>query len=691
MIKFATLKIKSSFMKRIALLVSVFIIISTTVFAQLVDPVKWNYKSKNVSGDTTALIFDAKIDMNWHLYSQYFGEGGPVRTTFYYDESDKFEIIGQASESPEPEEVMDEIFNMKVKYFSNAATFTQKIKVLSEKDFTITGSIEYQVCQDDKCVYFNPDFAINVKGVKSGAEETTVKSEEALSPQVDLEEKSESENSRNQARTSESSSSMWGIFFLAFVLGLAGVLTPCVFPMIPMTVSFFMQGQSSKFNSIVKALIFGISIVLLYTSVGLIVSLTSAGADFTTTLSSHWIPNTIFFTLFIAFAASFFGMFEIVLPTGLANKADRQVDKGGFLASFFMAFTLVIVSFSCTGPIVGALLVKAAAGDIMEPLIGMFGFGLAFALPFTLFAIFPRMLKGLPKSGGWMNTVKVVLGFIILAFSFKFIANIDQSYHLNLLSRDVYLAIWVVLFVLLGIYLLGKLKFSHDSETPFVTVPRLILAIISFTFALYLLPGMFGADLNAVSSLLPPKSAQQFDITENKMPAGVAVSDNSEGATLCETPRYSDILHLPHGLQGYFDYEQGMECARNLNKPVLLDFKGHACSNCKEMENKVWSDPEVLKRLRDDYVIIALYVDDRTKLPEDEWVTSDYDGKVKKTIGKKYADFQISKYNINSQPYYVLVDHEGNNLTEPKGFDLNVNRFVEFLDAGKKEFEKRSE
>ena len=691
MFKFGVFKIKCSIMKRIALLVSVFIIISTTVFAQLVDPVKWNYKSKNVSGDTTALIFDAKIDMNWHLYSQYFGEGGPVRTTFYYDESDKFEIIGQASESPEPEEVMDEIFNMKVKYFSNAATFTQKIKVLSEKDFTITGSIEYQVCQDDKCVYFNPDFAINVKGVKSGAEETTVKSEEALSPQVDLEEKSESENSRNQARTSESSSSMWGIFFLAFVLGLAGVLTPCVFPMIPMTVSFFMQGQSSKFNSIVKALIFGISIVLLYTSVGLIVSLTSAGADFTTTLSSHWIPNTIFFTLFIAFAASFFGMFEIVLPTGLANKADRQVDKGGFLASFFMAFTLVIVSFSCTGPIVGALLVKAAAGDIMEPLIGMFGFGLAFALPFTLFAIFPRMLKGLPKSGGWMNTVKVVLGFIILAFSFKFIANIDQSYHLNLLSRDVYLAIWVVLFVLLGIYLLGKLKFSHDSETPFVTVPRLILAIISFTFALYLLPGMFGADLNAVSSLLPPKSAQQFDITENKMPAGVAVSDNSEGATLCETPRYSDILHLPHGLQGYFDYEQGMECARNLNKPVLLDFKGHACSNCKEMENKVWSDPEVLKRLRDDYVIIALYVDDRTKLPEDEWVTSDYDGKVKKTIGKKYADFQISKYNINSQPYYVLVDHEGNNLTEPKGFDLNVNRFVEFLDAGKKEFEKKSE
>ena len=679
-------------MKRIALLVSVFLIITSTVFAQLVDPVKWSYESKNVKGDTTEIIFDAKIDMNWHLYSQYFGEGGPVRTTFYFDESDKFEIIGKLSENPEPEEVMDDIFNMKVKYFSNAATFVQKIKVLTENDFTITGSIEYQVCQDDKCVYFNPDFAVNVKGVKTETEtETTAaKSDNALSPQVDLEEISKPENINQQSETSENKNSMWGIFFLAFVLGLAGVLTPCVFPMIPMTVSFFMQGQSSKFNSIVKALIFGISIVVLYTSVGLIVSLTSAGADLTTTLSTHWIPNTIFFALFIAFAASFFGMFEIVLPSGLANKADRQVDKGGFLASFFMAFTLVIVSFSCTGPIVGALLVKAAAGDILEPLIGMFGFGLAFALPFTLFAIFPRMLKGMPKSGGWMNSVKVVLGFIILAFSFKFIANIDQSYHLNILSRDVYLAIWIVLFILLGFYLLGKLKFSHDSDIPFVTVPRLVLAIISFSFALYLLPGMFGAELNAVSSLLPPKSAQQFDITESKIPTGITASDNTDSGTLCETPKYSDILHLPHGLQGYFDYEQGMECAKKLNKPVLLDFKGHACSNCKEMENKVWSDPEVLKRLRNDYVIIALYVDDRTKLPEDEWVTSEYDGKIKKTIGKKYADFQITKYNINSQPYYVLVDHSGENLTESKGFDLNVNRFIEFLDNGLKEFKKRN-
>ena len=668
-------------MKKIALIFSVLIVLSVSSLAQIVDPVKWKTTSKNIGDGMAEITFDATIDMHWHLYSQYFGEGGPVRTTFYFDESDKFELIDSLTESPEPEEVFDDVFKINVKYFSDKAQFVQKIKVLSEETFVITGSIEYQVCQDDKCVYFNPDFKVKVSGVQ----QTESGTQEALSPQVDLE--SSKVESETADKPAEDNKSMFGFFLLAFVLGLAAILTPCVFPMIPMTVSFFMQGQTSKLNSIIKALIFGISIVVLYTSVGLIVSLTSAGADFTTGLSSHWIPNIIFFALFIAFAASFFGMFEIVLPSGLANKADQQVDKGGFLASFFMAFTLVIVSFSCTGPIVGALLVKAAAGDVLEPLIGMFAFGLAFALPFTLLAIFPRMLKSMPKSGGWMNSVKVVLGFVILAFSLKFVSNIDQSYHLGIMSRDVFLAIWIVLFVLLGAYLLGKIKFSHDSDTPFVSVPRLILAIASFTFAMYLLPGLFGADLNAVSALIPPKTAQQFDLTKNQI--NVAGQGDNVPSTLCEQPKYADILHLPHGLDGYFDYEQGMACAKKLNKPVLLDFKGHACANCKEMENKVWSDPEVLKRLREDYVIIALYVDDRTKLPEDEWVTSSYDGKLKKTIGKKYADFQISRYNINSQPYYVLVDTEGENLVDPMGYDLNIDNFVEFLDNGKQAFSNK--
>lgn len=678
-------KIKTRFMKNRILITALFLFVSYSLSAQLIDPVKWSFKSVKTGDSTADVIFEAKIDMKWHLYSQFFDEGGPVRTSFTFNESDKFELLGKPSESPEPEEIMDEVFKIKVKYFSNKATFVQKIKVLSNEAFTVSGSIEYQVCQDDKCVYFNPDFTVKVEGatVASGSKETiTTEAKAGIKDSIpaqiihtDISETAgEVETGTNEKK------SIWGFFFISFLLGLAGILTPCVFPMIPMTVSFFMQGQSSKINSIIKALIFGISIVVLYTSVGLIVSLTSAGADFTTTLSSHWIPNLIFFVLFLVFAASFFGMFEIILPSGLANKADKQVDKGGFLASFFMAFTLVIVSFSCTGPIVGVLLVKAAAGDVLEPLIGMFAFGLAFALPFTILAIFPQMLKSLPKSGGWMNSVKVVLGFIILAFSLKFISNIDQAYHIGLLSRDVYLAIWIVLFALLGFYFLGKIKFSHDSDVPYVSVPRMVFAIISFTFALYLLPGMFGAELNSVSALIPPKSAQQFDLTKSQ--AVGYINQSTQPSSLCEAPKYGDILHLPHGLQGYFDYDQGMACAKKLNKPVLLDFKGHQCANCKEMETKVWSDPEVLKRLQNDFVIIALYVDDRTALPESEWVTSSYDGKVKKTIGKKYADFQISKYNINSQPYYVLVDNNGEKLNEPKGHDLSIENFVKFLDEG---------
>ena len=673
-------------MKRKTILTSLLLLFVMSVSAQLFNPVKWTFKSVKTGENTADLVFEANIDMKWHLYSQYFPDGGPVRTTFMFDESNQFELIGKPSESPEPEEVMDEIFKIKIKYFSNKATFVQKIKVNSTEAFTINGSIEYQVCQDDKCVYFNPDFSFKVEGALKATTDQT----EEIKTEASVEESADQSikplvniNTSEPTKETSENKSIWGFFFVAFLLGLAGVLTPCVFPMIPMTVSFFMQGQTSKFNSITKALIFGISIVVLYTSVGLIVSLTSAGADFTTSLSSHWIPNLIFFVLFIVFAASFFGMFEIILPTGLANKADRQVDKGGYLASFFMAFTLVIVSFSCTGPIVGVLLVKAAAGDVLEPLIGMFAFGLAFALPFTLLAIFPGMMKSLPKSGGWMNSVKVVLGFIILAFSLKFIANIDQAYHFGILSRDVFLAIWIVLFILLGFYLLGKIKFSHDSDLKHVSVFRLLVAIVSFTFALYLLPGLFGADLNSVSALIPPKSAQQFDLSKSQAGAMQTIQPSS----ICETPKYNDILHLPHGLQGYFDYEQGMACAKKLNKPVLLDFKGHQCANCKDMETNVWSDPEVLKRLQNDFVIIALYVDDRTTLPENEWITSTIDGKVKKTIGKKYADFQISKFNINSQPYYVLVDHNGDKLNEPKGHDLNIENFIRFLDEGKQKFQ----
>ncbi len=472
--------------------------------------------------------------------------------------------------------------------------------------------------------------------------------------------------------------------------GFAGLLTPCVFPMIPMTVAFFSQGIKNRANSVMKAIVFGLSIIFIYTSIGLIVSLTSAGADFANNLSTHWIPNVIFFTLFMTFAVSFLGMFELVLPGRLINRSDKQADRGGIIASFFMGVTTVLVSFSCTGPIVGALLVEAASGDVIKPTLGMFGFSLAFALPFTLFAIFPSWLNNLPKSGGWLNSVKVILGFIVLAFGLKFLSNIDQAYHLGILSRQIYLAIWIVIFTIMGFYLLGKIKFAQDSDLPFISVPRLVLIIATFVFVLYLVPGLFGAPLNSISGLIPPQDPQGYKIPSQVRGSSLGISnvpDNGSG-TLCEAPKYADFLHLPYGLKGYFDYDQGLACAKELNKPVLLDFKGHACSNCKEMESKVWSDPAVLKRLRNEYIIIALYVDDRTKLDESEWVVSEYDGKVKKTLGKKSADFQITRYKTNSQPYYVILDPNENVLVPPRSHDLNIQGYIDFLDKGLEEFKK---
>jgi thiol:disulfide interchange protein DsbD len=674
-------------MKRLIFLLFV-ITFSYPVFSQVVDPVDWNY-SVNKKGDNTAvLVFKADIERNWHLYSQNFGEGGPVRTNFTFDDSEYYELVGETSENPEPEKVYDETFQMDVKYFSNQATFKQKIKILTDKSFTINGNVEYQVCQEDKCVYFNPDFKFQVKGEKGKVASDSEEAEQKETPTIEDSgdevkiTPSLEETTSQKSRDSSEDKSLLGLFFMALGLGLVGILTPCVYPMIPMTVTFFMQGQSNKIAGFIKALIFGVSIVLLYTLVGVIVSLTSAGADFANTISTHWLPNLIFFLLFLAFAASFFGLFEIVLPSGLANKADKQVDKGGFLASFFMALTTVIVSFSCTGPIVGGLLVKAASGGVIEPTIGMLGFGLGFGLPFTLLAIFPGWLKNMPKSGGWMNAVKVVLAFIILAFSFYFLSKIEVNYHLDILSRDVFLAIWIAIFMTLGLYLLGKFRLAHDSEITKVPVFRMLLAIASFSFAIYLVPGLFGANLTPLSSILPPKSEQNFEIT------ATATAPESTSETMCGEAKYSDFLHLPHNVKGYFDYEQGMKCAKELNKPAMVYFTGHSCSNCKQMQGKVWSKPEVQKILNEEYVVIALYIDDKKKLPESEWVKSEYDGKLKKTIGKINANFQITRFNSNTQPQYILLDPSGEKLTAPMGYELNPQKFIDFLNKGLKKFEK---
>jgi thiol:disulfide interchange protein DsbD len=656
------------------LLVATALIISNNASGQIDDPVKWTVSSKKVDNNKYEIVFDATIEIGWHLYSSEIPPGGPIPTAFIFNESDSFSITGKAAPTRKAKVEQDEIFDMEVAYFDIQAQFAQGIELAEGiTGTTISGEIEYQACYEDKCIFLTKDFSIIIGdgGTPQVQEPTIADTPTATSEKPD-----------------GSSSSLLIFFLISFGAGLAGLLTPCVFPMIPMTVSFFMNKQKNRFNAILNAFVFGISIIVIYTSIGLLVSLTSLGAGFANQLVSHWVPNLIFFLLFMAFAASFFGLFEITLPSSLSTKTDNQAERGGFIGSFFMALTLVIVSLSCVGPIVGAILVESAAGLGLKPILGMFGFSLAFAVPFTLFAIFPSMLNRLPKSGGWLNSVKIVLGFIVLAFGMKFLSTVDQTYHLGILGREVYLAIWIAIFLMLGLYLLGKIKFKLDSHVEHIGFFRMILAIATFAFAIYLVPGMFGAPLKGLSGVIPPKTGHSFDIERMIGEQRVTVQEKS---SLCDEPKYADILHLPHGLEGYFDYDQALACARDQNKPIFVDFVGHACSNCKVMEQNVWSDPRVLQRLNNEYVVVALYVDERTKLPEAEWITSTNDGKVKNTIGRKNADFQISRYNVNSQPYYVLLDNNEELLTDPYGFNTNIEDFIIFLDKGIEQFKTKKD
>jgi thiol:disulfide interchange protein len=477
---------------------------------------------------------------------------------------------------------------------------------------------------------------------------------------------------------------LWALFIAAFLAGLLAIVTPCVFPMIPMTVSFFMHEKKSKAKSRFEAIFFSLSIILIYTVIGTIVSVT-LGPEFANALSTHWIPNVIFFLVFIIFAASFFGMFEIVLPNWMVRKSESQVDKGGWTAPFFMALSLVIVSFSCTGPIVASVLVQAAGGSFIVPIVSMLGFGLAFAIPFGLFAFFPNMLQRMPSSGGWLNSVKVVLGFIELALGLKFLSIADLTYHWGILDRHIYLALWIVIFTLMGFYLLGKIKFAHDSEVTHIKVPRLMLVIITFSFVVYMIPGMFGAPLKILSGYLPPMSTHEFDIAKV-----IRMNSSTQGLDGCAEPKYADKHEMPHGLNGYFDYRQALACAAAQNKPVLVDFTGYACVNCRKMEDNVWGESPVLPYLKNDYVIVSLYVDDKTVLPKEDWVTSSYDGKVKKTLGAKYADFQISRFKMNAQPAYIILDHKGEVLVkDPYFYDPDPHKFAKFLKDGIQKYKEK--
>ena len=682
-------------MKKVLLILWGSLLLAFTGMAQE-NPVKWSCSVNYLDGDQAELVMKAEVGGGYHLYSQFMEAGGPMPTMFNYPQSADFKLKGKTVESPKPIEEIDETFGTKVSFFAKNAEFRQKITIQSEKDFKIAATVDYQVCNDETCIPFSDiDLNFSVKGVKKAVSETAAAEvetpaeasetvqEEIVAVVAEVVEAAEEPASEKE--------SLWGFFILAILAGLAAVFTPCVFPMIPMTVSFFMdtdEGTSHK-AGIIKGAIFTLSITLIYTLIGGIVALTKS-ADFANVLSTHWIPNLIFFLLFVTFAFSFFGLFEITLPTGLSNKMDAKADKGGYISAFFMAAVLSIVSFSCTGPFVATLLVEAAMGtSMLKPLLGMFFFGLAMGLPFFILSLFPSLLAKMPKSGGWLNSVKVVFAFILLAFGMKFLLNIDQVYELGIFTREVFISIWMVIFLLMGLYLLGKIKFAHDSDVPHVGVFRLILVIISFTFVLYLLPGLFGAPLKMISPLLPPTTTQQFDLSQGVAASPAtgetyAVSDQE----LCFTPRHADRLHLPFQLKGYFDYEEGLACAKEQQKPVFIDFKGHACANCKKMENEVWSDPRVQALLKK-YVIVAMYCDDKGELPENEWVTSVIDGKVKKTLGKKNSDFQVTRFKTNTLPYYHLLGTDGTPLVEKGyGYDGNVEAFIAYLQSGLDAFNK---
>jgi len=653
-------------MRKLILLIS-FILFTLFTSAQIYDPVTWEFGYEKKGDRQYELIFTASIEEHSHIYAMKIPDGGPIPTSFVFDTIPDYILEGDTYEVTEAVETLDEAFGFKIKTFSNRAEFRQKITAVSSS-FTVSGIVNFMACNNVTC---SPpkdvEFAVMIADRNI---ETTISSGESFIYESDA---------------ALSDRGLLKFFLISLLAGFAGILTPCVFPMIPMTVAFFSQGSENRGKAVAKAVIFGLSIVLIYSSLGIIVSLTSAGAGFANALSTHWIPNMLFFILFVVFAVSFFGAFEIVLPNKWVTSADSKVGKGGMLAAFFMGLTTVIVSFSCTGPIIGALLVEAATGDVLRPTIGMIGFGVAFALPFTVFALFPSIMSRIPKSGGWLNSIKVVLGFIMLAFSMKFLMTVDSVYSLGIISRDIYLAIWIGLFSILGLYLMGKIKFSHDSDVQYIGTFRLFLVIAVFSFVIYMIPGLFGSPLKGLSTFLPPSTTTEFSISrlifENRNNSG-SIDVKSNLSQLCSEPKYSEFLDMPLGLEGYFDYEQGLACAKEQGKPVLIEFKGHACANCKLMEAKVWSDPEVLRRLRDNFVIIALYVDDRTQLPENEWIVSALDGKLKKTIGKINEELEISKFRTNALPLYIIADYSGNPLNKPMPTNLNVEEYKKWLDEG---------
>lgn len=641
--------------------------------AQFKKTTSWTFEaspSEVKTGEIIDLIFKVKLIDDWYIYSSDINEDlGPMPTAADFKNNGSFELIGGLI-SVDPKEKYDNIWEGDVRYFEPSGVFKQKIKVLTS-NLKLEGTLSFQTCTDvdGQCIPGEADFNFLFIEVTGGA---------------DLEASADYDGLLEV----EQGGSLLGFFFAAFLFGLAALLTPCVFPMIPMTVAFFTNNSQSRAQAKVKALSYGFSIILIYILIGLIFT-SFFGVGIANDLATGAVANIIFFIVFVVFAISFFGYFEINLPTGFVNKMDRKADKGGFVGVFFMAFTLVLVSFSCTGPIVGTVLIQSFQGEVIKPVIGMLGFSSAFAIPFTIFAFFPGLLKDLPKSGGWLNSVKVVLGFIELALGFKFLSVADQAYHWGLLDREVYLAIWILIALALALYLFGVIRFPHDNKKRTFSLSKFSLGLLSFGLAFYLFLGFLGNPLNALAGYLPPEKKNDFSFAvalgiEEKQEVLQLGPEGFKGVV-----KYADFLELPHGLRGFFDYEQALNYAKEVSKPIFIDFTGHGCVNCRKMEQYVWSDEEVLNLLAEEYVILALYVDDKTTLPASEWYTSSFDDRVKKTIGKQNFDLQITKFNGNAQPYYVLLDTNEQPLQTPKGYESNVDKFVSFLEAGLSEFEKR--
>ncbi len=653
--------------------------------------VTWTGTAERLDDNAYRIVLEAAIPAGYHMYDMGPYDGGPNATTITFTPNEDVTLEGGVEQLDTPHRYFDELFGMEIGTFSGKARFAQRVK-LAAPQAVLKAQIEWMICDDTSCM--PPDDTELTIAVPEGsaAGEGAVPASRPSDTEAGATGNGPSAalaaTTPATAPDAAGGGTLWSLIIEAILWGFAALLTPCVFPMVPMTVSFFMKGSGSPALGRFRAAMYGFFIVALYTlPIAAIILVTrilggdAVTADIFNWLATHWLPNILFFLVFMVFAASFFGAFEITMPSWMVNKTDAKADSKGLAGIFFMALTLVLVSFSCTGPIVGSVLIKSTAGEFWSPIVTMLAFSVAFALPFTLFAFFPAMLKKLPKSGGWLNSVKVVLGFIEVALGLKFLSVADQTYHWGLLDREIYLAVWIVTFSLLGFYLLGKIKFAHDSDMPYLGVGRLALAIVTFSFVIYLLPGMWGAPLKGLSGYLPPLATQDFVAGQGGAAAGNTAS--GEGLRTVEglKPKYSDFLHLPHGLEGFFDLREAEAYAEKVGKPLFIDFTGHGCVNCREMEARVWSDPEVLAMLRNDYVIVALYSDDKKVLPENEWVTTE-SGKVLKSLGKINSRYALTTYGVNAQPYYVLQGRGGKMLVPPRGYDLNVPGFVAFLRSG---------